>query len=254
MKRVALQFEVSGTGNVPLICVHGWGCDGGQFEELSRRLEAEFRIFRVDLPGHGRTAFNDFTPGFANYAQTIVDFVVDQKLQKPVLLGHSMGGVLSMLAAGLGQIQPRAVINLDGSFPPADQTLVGQRTIRGWLDQPDFRERLAGALRESYFLPSERDERCEAIIHMMCSAPEAVLRFLPEQIEDLRPERDMPRVTAPVLYVASAHPRFDSVKAQRLIPHLQLNRIPGVGHFLHVYAVEQVAAMVKSFLGENVGR
>lgn len=249
-----MHFEVSGTGVIPIICVHGWGCDGEQFVELSRCLEKEFRVFRLDLPGHGRTALNEFLPGFANYAQTIVDFARSQKLQNPVLLGHSMGGVVCLLAAASGRLPPRAVINLDGSLPPAEQTLAGQKQIRAWLDEPDFRARLAGALRESFFLPSERDGRCEAIIREMCSAPDAVLRFLPEHIGDLRPERDLPKVTAPALYIGSARPRFDTVAARRLMPHLQLKRIPGVGHFLHVYAVDKVAAMVKGFVSENTAR
>ena len=41
----------------------------------------------------------------------------------------------------------------------------------------DFRVRLAGALREAFFLPSERDGRCEEIIRTMCAAPDSVLRF-----------------------------------------------------------------------------
>jgi len=50
-----IHFEVSGSGDIPLVCVHGWGCRGDQFNELSQRLYKDFRIFRVDLPGHGRT-------------------------------------------------------------------------------------------------------------------------------------------------------------------------------------------------------
>ena len=40
-------FEVSGSGRVPLICIHGWACDGQKLVEVSRRLAKDFRIFRV---------------------------------------------------------------------------------------------------------------------------------------------------------------------------------------------------------------
>ncbi|MGO8839385.1 MAG: alpha/beta fold hydrolase [Limisphaerales bacterium] len=249
MKEMELHFEVSGSGDVPLVCIHGWACNGDQFVDLSRHLAKDFRIFRLDLPGHGRTPLDGFLPGFELYAGMMVDFILKHKLERPVLLGHSMGGMLSLMAAAAGRLQPRAVINLDGSLPPTEETLAGQKMIHGWLDEPDFRRRLALLLRKVFFLPSEHDPRCEAILQTMCSAPEPVLRFLPEQIGGLHPDRILPKVTAPVLYVGCAVPLFDSQKAAAVIPHLRLEQIPDAGHFLHIYAADRLAAILKSFLG-----
>ena len=112
--------------------------------------------------------------------------------------------------------------------------------------EPDMRR--ADAHSRIPFLPSERDARCKTILQTMCSAPEAVLRFLPEQIGELHPERILPRVTAPILYIGSAAPRFDSQQAKTLLPHLRLEQIPDAGHFLHIYATERVADLVGNFL------
>ena len=243
-----MHFAVSGSGDIPLICIHGWACNGEQFIELSQLLAKDFRIFRPDLPGHGQTPLNGFKPGFERYADMIVDFALQHGLKHPVLLGHSMGGVLSLMAAATSRLGPRAVINLDGSLPATEKTLAGQMQIRRWLDKPDFRRRLAMLLRKAFFLPSERDTRCEAILQTMCSAPLAVLRFLPEQVGDLCPDRILPRVTAPVLYVGSASPRFDAPETSRSLPQFRLERIPNAGHFLHVYAVNQVATVIIQFL------
>jgi pimeloyl-ACP methyl ester carboxylesterase len=228
-----------------MICTHGWACDGRQFLELSQLLAKDFRIFRPDLPGHGRTPLKQFAPGFETYANALVEFALQHELESAVLLGHSMGGVLSMIAAASGQLRPRAVINLDGSFPASEKTLAGQEMIRGWADEPDFRERLANLLREVFFLPGERDERCETILETMCSAPEAVLRFLPEHVAELQPDSVLPKVRAPVLYVGSAAPRFDKERAAALIPDFRFEQIADAGHFLHVYAASEVARKVR---------
>ena len=121
-------------------------------------------------------------PDFKGYARLIADFAQEHQLERPVLLGHSMGGILSMMAAGAGHLAARAVINLDGSLPATEGTLAAQRMICGWVHEPDFRQRLAWQVRSAFFLPSERDARCEAIIHAMCSAPAAVLRLLPGEV------------------------------------------------------------------------
>ncbi|HLX95315.1 MAG TPA: alpha/beta hydrolase [Verrucomicrobiae bacterium] len=250
---VKLHFEVSGSGDIPLICTHGWACNGGQFAGLSRLLARDFRIFQPDLPGHGQSPLNGFLPGFERYADVIVDFALKHRLERPVLLGHSMGGVLSLIAAASGRLQPRAVINLDGSLPATEKTLAGQERIRSWLEEPDFRERLVRYLRIAFFRPSERDARCEAILQTMGSAPDAVLRFLPEQVDGLHPDRSLPKISAPVLYIGSVAPRFDAQKAAAFIPHLQLEQISGTGHFLQIYAANPVAASIRNFLKPAVG-
>ncbi len=248
------HFEVSGAGEIPLICIHGWACAGDQFLELSRWLAKDFRIYRLDLPGHGQTPLNDFLPSFEHYTEAIVDFIGQHNLDRPVLLGHSMGGVLSLIAAASGRLQPRAIVNLDGSLPALEKTQVGLQMVRGWLDEPNFRGRLAALLRETFFLPNERDARCEAILQTMCSAPDAVLRFMLEQAPGLQPEQILSRITAPVLFVGSAVARFDAPQAAILMPQLRVERISKTGHFLQVYAPEKLAALLGNFLTPEIVR
>jgi len=246
MKGGTLYFETSGSGEIPVICIHGWACEGAQFLELSRLLGLQFRVYRLDLPGHGRTPLGDFVPSYENYTDLILDFALAHGLENPVLLGHSMGGVLALMVAATGRLQPRAVINLDGSLPPSGQTLAGLAMVRSWLDKPDFRERLAVALRRSFFLLHERDARSEAIIKKMCSAPEAVLRFLPEQFDRLNAARILPKVPVPTLYIGAASPHFDANEVA--VAQFRIEHIAGSGHFLHVYAPQQVADSVEEFL------
>ncbi len=249
MNAANLHFTSSGSGDDAMVCVHGWGCEGGQFAGLAGDFSRSFRVFCPDLPGHGGTPPGAFVPGWDHYADVIADFVEGQGLRAPVLLGHSMGGVLALVTAARGRIQPRAVINLDGGLPAAEKTLAGQTLIRSWLDESDFRERLAGLLREAFFLPAERDGRCDAIIRTMCSAPEAVLRFLPERIGELDASRILPKIGCPVLFVGSAAPRFDLAKAKAILPGLNYKQITDAGHFLHVYAEREISRMVRDFLG-----
>lgn len=238
--------KIRGSNSTPLVCVHGWGCNNTQFDRLSGLLETEFRIYQPDLPGHGQTPLGGFEPGFDTYAAALAGWIAATIPEPAILVGHSMGGALSLMVAGL--IPVRAVINLDGSLPAKASTLAAQATIRGWLDEPGFRERLANVLREGFFLPSERDAEAEEVIRTMCSAPEAVLRFLPEKIGTLDAPRILAKVSAPVLYVGAENPRYDEEQARQLVPHLQLAQIRNTGHFLHMRAPEQVARLARAFL------
>jgi len=245
---MALHFEVSGTGEIPLLCIHGWGCNGAQFAELADRQGKSYRIYRPDLPGHGGSPLGDFRPTFANYAAAVCEFSAQHELADPILIGHSMGGALALIAAASGKIHPRAIINLDGSLPAAGHVLTAQATIRGWLDEPDFLDRFSAALSEGFFLPQERDARSVEIIRTMCSAPREVLRFLPEQIDSLDASAILPEITVPTLYIGASRPRFDGERAAAGIGRLRIEQIPDAGHFLHIYAVPQVQSLAEDFL------
>lgn len=245
-KDLSWHVQESGTGPLPLVCVHGWGCDGSQFASVAEKLAPAFHVYQPDLPGHGQTPLGGFVPSFENYALALAEWVAGKELPSPVLLGHSMGGVLSLMAAA--RIRARAVINLDGSLPAAARSLAGQAQIRSWRDLPDFRERLAGALREGFFLPHERDAGAEAVIRQMCAAPEAVLRFLPEEAPRLDPAQILSEVRMPVLYIGAENPRFDLDRARTLLPHLHFELIQHTGHFLPLRAPERVANLVRAFV------
>ena len=230
-----------------MVCVHGWGCNAGQFVELSRLLADRFRVYRIDLPGHGKTPLNDFKPGFESYARLIAEFAGEQKLERPVLLGHSMGGVLALLAAAQGGIQARAVISLDGTLPAAASSAAAYPLLRAMMARPDCREQFAEVVRTAFFLETERDARCEEIVCAMSSAPDAVLRFLPEQAGDLRPESILPNIKVPVLYVGGARPRFDAEQAASLISQFTYVQIPDAGHFLQIYSLDKLSPILGRF-------
>ncbi len=246
-----MRCEEFGSGSEPLVCLHGWGCCGEQFTALAEEFGCDYRVYMPDLPGHGLSPLGDFDPGFETYSEALAEFIAAKELKKPILLGHSMGGVLALMTAS--RVEVRAIVSLDGSLPAAAHALAGQTAIRSWLDTPDFRVRLAGALREAFFLPHERDERCESIIRRMCAAPEAVLRFLPEKISSLRPAEILSQVRVPVLFVGASNPRFDAESAAELVRDAHFRQIPTAGHFLHIYALAEVCNLTRRFLAGLAG-
>lgn len=242
---MSLSFEEIGNGQRTLVCVHGWGCHAGQFHDVARLLAPSFRIFLPDLPGHGRTPLGSFVPSFENYANALVCFIDSLHIDPPVLLGHSMGGVLALIAAARTEVA--AIINLDGAFPAKPAVIDAQNVFRERLKEPGDLSWFGDSLREAFFDPSELGDRAEQIIAGMCSMPEPVLHFLPDQIGTLDAAATLPRVRAHALYVGSARPRFDEAAARLLSPKFSFCEIPGTGHFLQIFAAEAVAELVKKF-------
>ena len=55
MKRQSMIFVESMGQGAPVVLVHGWGMHGNLMRDLAMDLSADFQVFLVDLPGHGRS-------------------------------------------------------------------------------------------------------------------------------------------------------------------------------------------------------
>jgi pimeloyl-ACP methyl ester carboxylesterase len=81
-----------------LLLLHGGADNVESWRQLAALLTNDFRIFAYDARGHGRS----HTPEGASVEQMVGDvFAVAEELEldRPVLVGHSMGGVNALLAA-----------------------------------------------------------------------------------------------------------------------------------------------------------
>ena len=151
-----IYFEEAGSG-VPLICLHTAGAHASQFRHImcDRAVTSYFRVLAFDLPWHGKS---NPPVGWQNeeyrltsqfYAAAIMEFVDALELDRPVIMGCSMGGrVVIRLAVEQG---PRlsAVIGLEGTVRPAPWYVVN------WTDHPEFKN----------------GDFCAALVSGLCAAP-----------------------------------------------------------------------------------
>jgi pimeloyl-ACP methyl ester carboxylesterase len=99
----------------PLLLLHGAGANLAHLTTLARQLRPRHRVIAVDLRGHGRSGDGAWSWDAA--LGDLASVVVQMELDRPAVVGHSLGG---MLAALWGQRHPEApgVVSLDGNPPP----------------------------------------------------------------------------------------------------------------------------------------
>ncbi|MGI1661024.1 acetoin dehydrogenase dihydrolipoyllysine-residue acetyltransferase subunit [Palleronia sp. KMU-117] len=91
-----------------VLMLHGFGADAQSWHVLERDLARSHPVIRIDLPNHGRSPRRR-TPGFPALAREIVDAVDALHLDRFHLVGHSLGGAVSL---ALADIRPRRVASL----------------------------------------------------------------------------------------------------------------------------------------------
>ncbi len=85
----------------PIVCLHAIAHGARDFEELAARVGDAFEIIALDWPGHGLSPDDGHAPDAAHYGEVLSAALDALQLEKPVLLGCSIGGAAALrVAAG----------------------------------------------------------------------------------------------------------------------------------------------------------
>jgi pimeloyl-ACP methyl ester carboxylesterase len=95
---INLYYETHGTGR-PLILLHGGLGSGEMFGPIIPALADHHQVIAVDLQGHGRTADIDRPIDVRLMADDVAALIDDLGLEKPDLVGYSLGGGVAFFTA-----------------------------------------------------------------------------------------------------------------------------------------------------------
>ena len=111
--RIHYYHALPQPGKPVIVMVHGVTDNGLSWATLTEELQKSYDIYMTDARGHGLSdPFTDADDG-DTLIKDVVGFVHAMHLEKPILLGHSMGAATVMRVGAEYPILPRAVIMLD---------------------------------------------------------------------------------------------------------------------------------------------
>jgi pimeloyl-ACP methyl ester carboxylesterase len=93
-----MYYETHGSGR-PLILLHGGLGSGEMFGPILPTLAANHTVIAPDLQGHGRTADIDRPLSIELMADDIARLITDLELDKPDVVGYSLGGGVALFTA-----------------------------------------------------------------------------------------------------------------------------------------------------------
>ncbi|GAA4909554.1 pimeloyl-ACP methyl ester carboxylesterase [Actinomycetospora succinea] len=278
--------ETPGPAGETAVYVHGLGGSSNNWTELAGALSARCRGLAVDLPGFGRTpppASGDYRP--AAHAATLTAYLEDLRRRGsgPVhLLGNSLGGAVSLLAAAQRPDLVRTLTLVSPAMPdfrPLPSRLGGRRAALALLpllgagaraeqDARTPRERLARTMALCHADPRRVGDRAFAMAAEEAEE-RAGLAWAPEALHHsflgllgtwLTPRSGSPRslwtaaarVTVPTLVVWGELDRlvgvYRAAQTAAALPAGRLLRLPDVGHVAQIERPQTVARAVLGLL------
>lgn len=87
-------YQVTGSGT-PLVLIHGYPLSGALFMYQQAALSSRFTVITLDLPGYGQSSALSGRASTAYYAHTVLSLLDNLQIDKAIIGGHSMGGLIT---------------------------------------------------------------------------------------------------------------------------------------------------------------
>lgn len=262
----------------PIVLLHGFLDTCETFQFLVDEMPADWNFIAVDWRGFGDSASNNAPYWFPDYLadlDALLDLLAPQQALR--LVGHSMGGNVASLYAGVRPTRVSAVVSLEGfGLPPTRPEQAPARYAR-WLKElrePPTRKRYDSVEQFAQLL-RQRNARLTAeraaFIALAWTRPVAggvELRgdpwhrlINPQLYHREEAEACWRAYGGPVQIVLgdqSDHRRALGESAQpaafaSVFPQLEVVTVAGVGHMLHHEDPAQVASTIRPFLARHAG-
>jgi pimeloyl-ACP methyl ester carboxylesterase len=236
-----IYFEEAGKG-VPLVCLHTAGADGRQFRHLlnDAAITEHFRVIAFDMPWHGKSTPPDgwereeYRLTTAAYTGMIVAFCRALKLDRPVVMGCSIGGRIVLNLAIEHARQFRALIGLEA----ADFQAPWYDTE--WLHRPDVHGgEVCAALVSGLIAPQSPAETRNETLWMYMQGGPGVFKgdlYFYRVDGDLRDRVGRIDTAACPLHLLTGEYDFsctpaDTQRTAKSIPGAQVTVMKELGHF-----------------------
>ena len=248
---VTLFYEEAPGDELTILLVHGWCCDHTyfvpQFEHFASRGH---RVVAVDLRGHGRSDKPPQGYTMQLFADDLAWICQRIGVEKPVVVGHSMGGIVAFDLAARYPDMTSAVVMLDAAVVLPSAARAAIPSLLEELRDPGYREVLRNYVANSLFISTDAQERKKRILESMSSTPQHVVVSAFEGLRDYDPTEATGGLAIPAVYIAAdeLQPRSDMSRFRELAPQILYGKTVGSGHFCQLEVPEQVNAMIERFL------
>lgn len=253
-----LEYTESGRG-YPVVFIHGYPLNSTCWTEVATEMEGRYRVITPDLRGFGKSPVPDAIYRMEELAEDVAVLLESLKLEKYVLVGHSMGGYVALTLARLHPERLTA-LGLICSQATADSEETKQnRAKQAQTALEDGSEAIANSMLPKMFAPSvyqddEDDLRGQVRRMIESTKPRGIYGALHGMA--LRPDSTdlLPTLTMPTLVLTTDQdkliPPFKSEDMAELLPNAQLVTVHDAGHMPMLEQPRATAAAILNFLDE----
>jgi pimeloyl-ACP methyl ester carboxylesterase len=246
---IKIHYQNRGKGDRALVFVHGWS-GNSDFWRPQMNDFGSLHLIAVDLAGHGMSDKPQVAYTMEYLARSIEAVLIDAKVKRAVLVGHSMGTPVVRQFYRLFPKKTAGLVIVDGALRmifPKEQMDQFMAPLKA-----DYKAAVPGVI--DGILGPLKDEKLRSEIKTaMLSTPDYVALSAMEGIADPTLYKN-DTIKVPVLAVLAKSPFWPpdtETFLRSLAPNLQYVEWDGVSHFLMMEKAQEFDQTVEGFLVKN---
>jgi sigma-B regulation protein RsbQ len=249
------HVHVLGQGNRTIVFAHGFGSDQSGWRHQVAAFAPAYRIVLFDHVGAGQSDLTAYSPirysSLYSYAEDLLELCAGLELSQVILVGHSVSGMVSLLAALIDPDRFQQLIFIGASPRYLNDAAVG---YVGGFEQADL-DALYGAMSSNYyawasgFAPlvmgnPERPELAIEFANTLSAIRPDIAQAVARTIFQSDHRADLPKVTIPTVILQSnndiAVPLAVGQYMAEQIPQSRLINLNARGHLPHLSTPDEV--------------
>lgn len=226
-----IAFTSQGKGNVSLIFIHGWGCNKNYWKNQTKEFSKNYFVVALDLAGHGQSTAKRKSYTMNLFGHDVAAVVNQLKLNKVILVAHSLGGAVALEAKKILKDKVIGIIGVD-----TYQTLdVGETEDRAEQFLSTFKENYKGSV-ESYlgnlFHDNVDTSFSNSIIRDLVKMPKEIGIDIFRNILKYNYELGVKETKPKIIAVNGDKFPINLNKVKKVLPTFDYKIIPNTDHFL----------------------
>ena len=255
------NVKILGNGSKTIIFAHGFGSDQTAWRHQVTAFASDYRIILFDHVGAGKSDFSAYSPrrysSLYSYSEDLLDLCAELRLTQCILVGHSVSGMVSLLAA---LVEPQRFSQL--IFISASPRYLNDEGYFGGFEQSDL-DSLYAAMSSNYyawasgFAPiamgnPEKPELALEFANTLAAIRPDIAQAVARVIFQSDHRAELPRLTLPTTILQASGdiavpPEVGQYMADK-IADSQLISIQAQGHLPHISAPDVVTHAIASCL------
>jgi pimeloyl-ACP methyl ester carboxylesterase len=247
---VKIHYQSYGQGGEAFVLVHGWSSNleawGRQIPELAKRG----RVIALDLPGHGKSDKPELAYTMDHFAAAIDAVMKDAKVERAVVLGHSMGTPVARQFYRKYPKKTLAIVIVDGALRPFGDKAMRDQFVSA-IRSPNYKEAAPPMFKQMSGMASAEEQ--DRILASFMNTPQYVLVSAMESMND-EALYAADKINVPVLAMLAKSPFWPPDTEQflkGLAPDLEYHMLEGVDHFLHIEKPKEFNDAVIAFVDKK---
>lgn len=221
-----------------VVLLHGWGQNIDMMKPIGNNISDKYNVTIIDLPGFGKSSEPTYIWKIDDYVECINKLLKELKIKKPIMIGHSFGGKITLLYASIYETEK--IVLFGSPYTKEVQKLSTKTKILKTLKKVPVLNKMEGFVKKHIGSTDYKN------------STEIMRKILVETVNyDIT--NNVKKISVPTLLIWGTNDEAVSIELARqlekLIKDCGLIEYEGCTHYAYLERLDQTINILNSFIG-----